>query len=150
MRRSVEAVLQVLADSALEVSVPGLGSTMQRGSEVLWSGPHSTSLIQRTFRSHVRTQSRSRQHHRVTHWPSRAAASLRTDREERLHNGSVNSNGVEQELQEARGGQASTSGRQHMAVLRATKSAAIPLRERERPLGAPFDYILQPCIRSLA
>ncbi|CAL5219371.1 g1191 [Coccomyxa viridis] len=31
---------------------------------------------------------------------------------------------------------ASTSGKQHVAVLRGTKSAAIPLREREKPLAA--------------
>lgn len=147
VHRGFKAVLQVLADSAAEVLVPGLGSTMQHGSEVLLSGPHSTSIIQWPFWSHIRTQSRPQQHHRATHWPSRAAASFRTDREERLHNGSASSNGLEQELQKVRGGQASTSGMQHMAVLRATKSAAIPLRERERPLGTPLTTIRKPCIQ---
>jgi hypothetical protein len=136
-------VLQLLAELAAELPVPGLDSIMQHGSEISWSGPHGTCPVQRKFWSQVRPQSRTQHHHRGTHWPSRAAASLRTDREETLHNGSASSTGLERELQEVRGGQASTSGKQHKAVLRATKSAAIPLRERERPLGVSFYYTSQ-------
>ena len=80
-------------------------------------------------------QNRSQQQHRLKHRPSTAAASLRTDQEERLHGSSARSQQNEDELRQARGGLASTSGKQHVAVLRGSKMSTIALRERERPLG---------------
>ena len=109
---------------------------MQLGSDMKCAGPVCPSLAPSKIKTHVMLQQMSQRQHRATYCPSRAAASLRTDRDRRLHGSSTSSDRLEKELQEARGGLASTSGKEHVAVLRATKSAAIPLREREKPLGA--------------
>lgn len=109
---------------------------MQLGSDMKCAGPVCPSLAPKKVNAHVILQQMSQRQHRATYCPSRAAASLRTDRDERLHGSSTSSDRLEKDFQEARGGLASTNGKEHVAVLRATKSAAIPLREREKPLGA--------------
>lgn len=109
---------------------------MHLSSDMKCAGPVCPSLAPRKVNAHVMLQHMSQRQHRVTYCPSRAAASLRTDRDERLHSSCTGSDRLEKEFQESRGGLASTSGKEHVAVLRATKSAAIPLREREKPLGA--------------
>ena len=99
----------------------------------------TSSAISRSGLAHepqqVKLHSRSHRQQRLKHRPSRAAASLRTDQEERLHGSSAGSHHTEDELRQARGGLASTSGKQHVAVLRGSKMSTIALRERERPLG---------------
>lgn len=111
---------------------------MHIGRELKCTGPVCPSAQANPTQGKRRLQHSTHRRQRSTHRPVKAAASLSTDSDERLQGGSIGSVKLEQEYQEARGGQASTSGKQHLAVLRATKSAAIPLREREKPLGAPL------------
>lgn len=113
---------------------------MQLGRELSCSGPARPSTLATPTQGNGALQHSNQRQHRETHRPVRAAASLSTDRNGRLQGSSANSVKLEEEFQEARGGLASTSGNQHLAVLRATKSAAIPLREREKPLGMPLGH----------
>ncbi len=111
---------------------------MQPGKEVKCTG-HACPSVKAHPTQRIRAlHQNSQMQHRNTHRPVRAAASLSTDSDERLQGSSASSVRLEREFLEARGGMASTSGKQHVAVLRGTKSAAIPLREREKPLGAPM------------
>ncbi len=114
---------------------------MQLGKELKCTG-HACPSVKANLTQRTRTLHHSSQRqHRITERLVRAAASLSTDSDERLQGSSASSVRLEKEFQEARGGMASTSGKQHVAVLRGTKSAAIPLREREKPLGAPMLYL---------
>ena len=108
---------------------------MQLGRELKCIGPACPSTLLTPTQGSRTLQLSNQRHHQKKHKPVRAAASLSTESNERLQGSSASSVRLEQEFQEARGGLASTSGNQHLAVLRATKSAAIPLREREKPLG---------------
>ena len=108
---------------------------MQNALEFTIPASSRSGLAHEPQQAQLKLHIRSQRQHRLKHRPSTAAASLRTDQEERLHGSSASSQQTEDELRQARGGLASTSGKQHVAVLRGSKMSTIALRERERPLG---------------
>ena len=114
---------------------------MQLGRELKCTGHACPSVKANSTQTNRTLYYSSQRQHRNLHRLVRAAASLSTDSDERLQGSSASSVRLEREFQEARGGMASTSGKQHVAVLRGTKSAAIPLREREKPLGAHMHHL---------